>query len=90
MLIAVILIAAFSIALYWSDAPEVAADGTLTHPKPPLVAYIGLWIMKVKVMIAGVGIAMLKRISGLALRPVLHVLVLMAGTVSALMTAALL
>ena len=88
-LIAVILISAISIALYWSDAPEVAANGSPTHLKPPLLAYIGIWTMKLKVMIAGIGITMLNRFSDYVLRPIFYSLVLLSGLVITLMVAAL-
>lgn len=89
-LVAITLLAASSIALFWSDTPELSNGEALPRVGPPLLAYLGLWLMKLKVMIAGVGFAMLNRFSDTVLRPILYTMVLLGGAVSALMTAALL
>lgn len=81
-LIATIIVSALSIALYWSGYDEAA--------KPSLIARLGLWGMKIKVAIAGIGLAMLSRVQIHALFPVFYSLLGLAIAVGTMMAVALL
>lgn len=85
-----IVVVALSIALYWSDLPETAQDGGLMRRKPPFVAHLGLWVLKTKAAIAGVGIVGAQYLTGQAIRTIFYVLLTLAITSGSLMAAALL
>jgi hypothetical protein len=88
VLIGVILIVAISLVLYWND-PEAIAGGTLRIRKPPWAAYVALWVLKLKAMLASAGLILLNRLPESALRPLFYALIALAGAANILMASAL-
>ena len=47
ILITITILAALTVALYWTAAPIIHSGGTAVRLRPSLPAHIGLWLFKI-------------------------------------------